>query len=399
MEQRFGYSFGAVRLHTGQAAHAAARAQGAAAFTSGPHIVLGPGRGSLKGPEGRRLLVHELTHVVQQNRNAGGPGGAASEREAERNAHLASGNAPLPVAEGAPAGGIQRQDAKKKPEGKFAVSRGGGVKEGEPSNSFSFEASYSVPLTPGLHFGAVSFLDKLDFKLKGSTTSPEPLLDTTELQKLQIDLALRLARLELLKLKLGGGDTPGELSLGGGLSTTGGVGTGFGSDPSTTGTLGTKANLDLGLKSPSLLPSSAGKLTFGVGLGGEAGASTVLGPEGTSSVALGGKAKLEGNYESPALRGSVATLGGLLGDSARVKAGVEAGLSADWKQEIGEEGKSGSKLSGGGSLTLEGSGRGPFEAPFVQVKVTGEAAMDLQEMEIQRSNVSATVTGAVGFRF
>ncbi|OIV37867.1 hypothetical protein BIV57_08890 [Mangrovactinospora gilvigrisea] len=62
MEQRLGADFGDVRLHTGSAANASAAEVGALAFTSGNHIVLGPGAGD------RHTLAHELTHVVQQRR-------------------------------------------------------------------------------------------------------------------------------------------------------------------------------------------------------------------------------------------------------------------------------------------------------------------------------------------
>jgi Domain of unknown function (DUF4157)/Papain fold toxin 1, glutamine deamidase len=65
MESRFGHDFADVRLHSGSlAAHAAAAVQ-AKAFTVGKDVVLG--QSSVSGnPESRRLLAHELAHVVQQ---------------------------------------------------------------------------------------------------------------------------------------------------------------------------------------------------------------------------------------------------------------------------------------------------------------------------------------------
>lgn len=61
----FGHDFRAVRLHTDGAAADLARAHGALAYTRGSDIVLGetyaPGARS-----GKKLLAHELTHVVQQ---------------------------------------------------------------------------------------------------------------------------------------------------------------------------------------------------------------------------------------------------------------------------------------------------------------------------------------------
>jgi hypothetical protein len=66
MEPRFGYDFNGVRVHTGARAEKAARAVNARAFTVGRNIVFGPEQYSQGSTEGRRLLGHELTHVIQQ---------------------------------------------------------------------------------------------------------------------------------------------------------------------------------------------------------------------------------------------------------------------------------------------------------------------------------------------
>lgn len=66
MEQRFAWDFGAVRIHAGEAAARSARGLGAAAYTVGSQIVLGVGNPVFSSPDGRRLLAHELAHVVQQ---------------------------------------------------------------------------------------------------------------------------------------------------------------------------------------------------------------------------------------------------------------------------------------------------------------------------------------------
>jgi outer membrane protein OmpA-like peptidoglycan-associated protein len=70
-EPRFGQDFGQVRLHTGSAAAASARSLGALAYTVGPHIVFGAGQYRPEAHDGRRVLAHELTHVVQQSRGGG----------------------------------------------------------------------------------------------------------------------------------------------------------------------------------------------------------------------------------------------------------------------------------------------------------------------------------------
>ena len=66
MESRFGRDFSQVRLHTDtQAAHSA-RAVNALAYAVGNHIVFDRGQYEPAGERGRRLLAHELTHVLQQ---------------------------------------------------------------------------------------------------------------------------------------------------------------------------------------------------------------------------------------------------------------------------------------------------------------------------------------------
>lgn len=65
-EPRFGQDFGGVRVHTGPAAHNAASAINARAFTLGSDIAFGRGKYAPGSSAGRRLLAHELTHVVQQ---------------------------------------------------------------------------------------------------------------------------------------------------------------------------------------------------------------------------------------------------------------------------------------------------------------------------------------------
>jgi hypothetical protein len=67
MEPRFGHDFSHVRVHTGEGAEASARALNAQAYAVGNHIVFGLGRFDPNATEGRRLLAHELTHVVQQS--------------------------------------------------------------------------------------------------------------------------------------------------------------------------------------------------------------------------------------------------------------------------------------------------------------------------------------------
>lgn len=71
MEPRFGHDFARVRVHTDARAAESARAVNALAYTVGRHVVFGAGRYAPGGGEGRRLLAHELAHVVQQGGGEG----------------------------------------------------------------------------------------------------------------------------------------------------------------------------------------------------------------------------------------------------------------------------------------------------------------------------------------
>lgn len=68
MEPRFGKDFGSVRIHTGHRASRAAQLINARAFTHGSDIVFGAGQYAPGNSIFRKLLAHELAHVVQQNR-------------------------------------------------------------------------------------------------------------------------------------------------------------------------------------------------------------------------------------------------------------------------------------------------------------------------------------------
>jgi len=65
-EPRFGQDFGSVRLHTDGRAGGLAQSIGARAFTVGGDIAFAPGQYAPESTEGKRLIAHELTHVVQQ---------------------------------------------------------------------------------------------------------------------------------------------------------------------------------------------------------------------------------------------------------------------------------------------------------------------------------------------
>jgi hypothetical protein len=120
MEERFGADFGTVRVHTGEAAGRSAEAVAARAYTVGNHIVFGEGQYAPGSATGRRLIAHELAHVLQQGaRGAALPQldtlriGARDdplEREADTLADAALAGAPTPVLSGGAASRVQRQE-------------------------------------------------------------------------------------------------------------------------------------------------------------------------------------------------------------------------------------------------------------------------------------------------
>ena len=68
-EPRFGYDFGKVRVFSNPTAFHNARALNANAFTVGNNIFFGRGQYKPGINSGKKLIAHELAHVVQQNGN------------------------------------------------------------------------------------------------------------------------------------------------------------------------------------------------------------------------------------------------------------------------------------------------------------------------------------------
>lgn len=66
MEPRFGADFGGVRIHTGQDAVQMCRSMNAQAFTHGNDVFFNSGKYDPGSMQGKELLAHELTHVLQQ---------------------------------------------------------------------------------------------------------------------------------------------------------------------------------------------------------------------------------------------------------------------------------------------------------------------------------------------
>jgi hypothetical protein len=126
MEPRFAHDFSHVRVHTDAEAAESARAVNALAYTIGANVTFAAGQYQPTSEMGRRLLAHELTHVVQQRHapavvrgaslKVGAPGDRA-EREADQvaDALVSRGIAPPSIAPAysqAPNLTLQRQPAK-----------------------------------------------------------------------------------------------------------------------------------------------------------------------------------------------------------------------------------------------------------------------------------------------
>lgn len=74
MENRFRHDFSRVRVHSGPAAEQSAQELSALAYTVDHNIVFGAGQFNPDAQAGRRLIAHELTHVVQQTGSGGSDG-------------------------------------------------------------------------------------------------------------------------------------------------------------------------------------------------------------------------------------------------------------------------------------------------------------------------------------
>jgi hypothetical protein len=81
-EPRFGRDLSAVHLHTDAEAADSASALDARAYTVGRHVFFGASQYAPDTTDGRKLLAHELTHVVQQGARSSPPSAARVSRYA-----------------------------------------------------------------------------------------------------------------------------------------------------------------------------------------------------------------------------------------------------------------------------------------------------------------------------
>jgi len=134
MESRLGADFSDVRVHTDAKASESARSVQAYAYTVGSDVVFQSGRYEPESDSGKRMLAHELTHVVQQRSGpvAGtpAPGGIqishpsdrfeqAAESSADRVMSSAPATAPASVAAAGPASVQREGEDEKELQGTF----------------------------------------------------------------------------------------------------------------------------------------------------------------------------------------------------------------------------------------------------------------------------------------
>jgi hypothetical protein len=118
MEPRFQHDFSGVRVHTDSNASESARALNARAYTVGDDIVFAPGQYAPETQGGRKLLAHELAHVVQQGGAPSAlqplslsPVNSAPEREAAAVAETVSRGGRVEGGIRSRAGGLLQRDA------------------------------------------------------------------------------------------------------------------------------------------------------------------------------------------------------------------------------------------------------------------------------------------------
>lgn len=133
MQGRLGHDFSDVRVHTDAAAHDSAKSVNAHAYTVGSNVVFQRDKYDPSSHEGKTMLAHELTHVVQQRSGpvdgseAGGGIKVSDpsdrfEREASSNAdRVMSAPAPAATAQLSAAGGaaVQRHEDEESVQGDF----------------------------------------------------------------------------------------------------------------------------------------------------------------------------------------------------------------------------------------------------------------------------------------
>jgi hypothetical protein len=248
IEPPFGHDFGHVRVHTDARAAQSARAINALAYTVGRDVVFGAGQFAPHSCEGRKLLAHELTHVVQQQHPAPAnlhiaPAHDALEDEANSIANGLVANA-VRIKRGMSSSALQRQlappttEEKKKPDEKTAMSqpppqkipalevkkemavaspeekkgfeatatlgteteikKGGHGTTAEAEEKFELEVA--IPITDKLHLGPISVLKEGSISMTPGFPAARPY--PKPLSSLEAETAVKVLSIDFEKVKV-----------------------------------------------------------------------------------------------------------------------------------------------------------------------------------------------------
>ena len=160
MQGRLGHDFSDVRVHNDSKAHESAQSVNAHAYTVGSNVVFQRDKYDPGSAEGKTMLAHELTHVVQQRSgpvdgSSAGGGIKVSdpsdrfEREASANAErVMSGPAPAPAATAqlsADSAAVQRHEAEEETAQGSFVQREEAPEEEEETAQGAFVQREEAP--------------------------------------------------------------------------------------------------------------------------------------------------------------------------------------------------------------------------------------------------------------
>lgn len=176
MEPRFGHDFSQVRVHADVAAERSAQDLNARAYTAGHNIVFGADGFTPSTQEGRRLIAHELTHVVQQSAIEGITPG---QRNEIRGPHHVSQQAERLCTNRA-VQGTARLSVQRKPDDKTTVPIAPKPAPPKPSPQKGLNRTLYVihndiwnKLPPAVRFSAEQELKNL-FSFVGASSSEKP---------------------------------------------------------------------------------------------------------------------------------------------------------------------------------------------------------------------------------
>ncbi len=135
MEAGLGHDFGDVRIHTDARASESAKSVNAQAYTVGTNVVFQSDKYAPETDAGKRMLAHELTHVIQQKAGpvsgTPAPGGInishpsdSFEQAAERSAdRVTSTSQALPNSASVQGAAVQRQEEEEKATAQTSLQR------------------------------------------------------------------------------------------------------------------------------------------------------------------------------------------------------------------------------------------------------------------------------------